>query len=53
MEKAIYKDGKVYLANKDHPAGALGRMIGCNCLIDIEDRTEKIIKGDKVKVIIL
>ena len=53
MEKSIYKDGKVYLANRTHPAGGLGRMIGCNCLIDAEDRTEKIDKGDKVKVIIL
>lgn len=53
MEKAIYKEGKVYLQRDAHPAGVLGMVIGCNCLIDIKPGTKKIVKGDKVRVILL
>ena len=53
IEKAIYKEGKVYLQRDTHSAGVLGMMIGCNCLIDIKPGTKKIVKGDKVRVILL
>ncbi|MEG2788298.1 MAG: molybdopterin molybdotransferase MoeA [Romboutsia sp.] len=51
--RGIYKDNKIYLPKGGHSSGILGSMIGCNCLIDIKPGTEKLVRGDKVEIILL
>ena len=51
--RGIYEDNKVYLSKGGHSSGMLYSMIGCNCLIDIKPNTEKLLKGDKVEIILL
>lgn len=51
--RASYEGGKVYLNHTNHASGSLFSMSLCNCLIDIPAGTEKISKGDLVKVILL
>lgn len=51
--RGIYKDNKVYLPEGGHSSGILSSMIGCNCLIDIKPNTEKLLKGDRVEIILL
>lgn len=51
--RGIYKNNKVYLPEGGHSSGMLGSMIGCNCLVDIKSGTEKLVRGDKVEIILL
>ncbi|MEG1409986.1 MAG: molybdopterin molybdotransferase MoeA [Terrisporobacter sp.] len=50
--RGIYKNNKLYIPG-EHSSGILGSMIGCNCLVDIKPGTEKLIRGDKVEIILL
>lgn len=51
--RGCYNEGGVKLPEGEHSSGILSSMIGCNCLIDISKGTSRLIKGDKVNVILL
>ena len=52
--RAYYEEQKVYLPKQGlHSSGVLSSMSGCNCVIDIEPGTKKLLKGDEVTVVLL
>lgn len=51
--RAILKDGNVYMPKGIHSSGALGSLLGCNCMVDIKPGTAALSEGDQVEVVIL
>lgn len=51
--RAYFNDGKVSFVENKHSSGMLASMVGCNCLIDVPEGTEKLSKGDKVNIVLL
>lgn len=51
--RGIWKNGTVMLPQGLHSSGAIGSMVGCNCMIDIKPGTDALSKGDLVTVILL
>lgn len=48
--RAVERDGIVSLPKGILSSGAIASFIGCNCLIDIEEGTPAIQKGEKVRI---
>ncbi len=53
MVRAVFSQGKVTVPCGCHSSGAISSMVGCNCLIDVPPGTERLAKGDRVKVVLL
>lgn len=51
--RAYFDNGKVRFLERKHSSGILASMIGCNCLIDVKEGTQKLSKGDNVNVVLL
>lgn len=51
--RAYYENGSVFLPQGLHSSGVLSSMVGCNCVIDITAGTKRLLKGDRVTVVLL
>ena len=48
--RAVYRDGTVSFPQGIYSSGAIGTLIGCNCLLDVPAGTESVKAGEKVTV---
>lgn len=51
--RAIYREGKVQIADGSNASGIMSTMCGCNCLIEVPAGSEALSEGDTVWVILL
>lgn len=51
--RANFDGTSVHIVPRSHESGSLTSMMGCNCLIDIPERTEKLENGDMVTVVLI
>ena len=51
--KVLEDDEKITLTKCNFSSKSLQSMIGCNCFVDINAGTPKLVVGDKVEIILI